>query len=195
MDASSTQYSVIFQERNLPNSMPPPIDIQQLVQKGKQEYASRSYQTAAQAFESAAQAFNSQGDPLSAAEMNNNRSVALLKAGKFQQALDAALGTDLVFAQADDKKRQAMALGNQAAALEELKRLDEALDLYQRSAELFAGIGEGDLRSTVLKSAAAIELKRGRLMGSGMKMIGSLEAKDRPSILDRIMKFILRLGK
>lgn len=175
--------------------MPPAIDIQQLIEKGRQQYASRSFQAAALTFESAAQELTSQGDMLSAAEMNNNRSVALLKAGRLQQALDAALGTDIIFAQADDKKRQAMALGNQAAALEELKRFDEALDLYQRSAQLFAEIGEGDLRSTVLKSTAAIELKRGQFLGSGMKMIGSLEAKDRPSIIDRIMKFILRLGR
>ncbi len=175
--------------------MPPAGDIQKLIQKGRQEFASRSYQAAADTFESAAQAFTSQGDLLSAAEMNNNRSVALLKAGMHQQALDAALGTDIIFAQVDDKKRQAMAFGNQAAALEELKRLDEALDLYQKSADLFAELGEGDLRSTVLKSAAAIKLKRGQLLDSGMKMIRSLEAKDRPSILDRILKFILRLGK
>ncbi len=175
--------------------MPTTTELQQLSDKGKKEFASKSYVTAAQAFETAAQGYAVLGDSLSSAEMKNNCSVALLKGGKPQEALEAALGTDLIFKQAKDKKRQAMALGNQAAALEELKRLDEALDLYGKSAELFAAAGEGELRSTVLKSAAAIKLKRGQVLDSGMKMIGSLEARDKPTFFERIMKYLLRLGK
>jgi hypothetical protein len=112
--------------------------------------------------------------------------------GKAQESLDAALGTEVVFAKAGDVKRQGMAVGNQAAALEALKRWDEALAAYEGSAALFADAGEGDLRSMVLKAAAGIKLKRGKVTDSAFKMIGSLEAKEKPSVFERVLKFLLR---
>ena len=175
-----------------PKQMPAEADLQQLIESGKKAFKSKSYLLAAETFGSAAQAYAGQGDDLLAAEMKNNQSVALLQAGKVQESLDAARGTETVFAGTNDKKRSAMALGNQAAALEALDRLDEALTYYERSADLFAQAGEADLRSTVLKSAAAIKLKRGQLTEAGFKMIGALEAKSKPSFLERILRFFLR---
>ena len=84
-----------------------------------------------------------------------------------------------------------MALGNQAAALETLKRFDEALALYEHSASVFAEAGEGDLRAMVLRSAAAIKLKKGKVSESAFKMVGSLDAKQNPSILDRILRALV----
>ena len=124
--------------------------------------------------------------------MQNNTSVALLQAGKPQESLTAALGTDQVFADAKDIKRQGMALGNQAAALEALNRYDEAIEKYDLAAKLFDQAGEGDLRALVMKSAAAIKLKTGKLTDSAFKMMGSLDAKDNPNIFERILKFFLR---
>jgi tetratricopeptide (TPR) repeat protein len=166
-------------------------ELQKLAERAQRDYESGSFESAAQAFESAARGHAALGHALRAAEMKNNMSVAFLRAGRAQEALQAALGTEEVFAGARDLKRQGMALGNQAAALEALRKLDEALALYERSAGLFAAAGAGDLRSMVLQSAAAIKLKRGRLGESAFQMIGSLEAKDRPSALEWILKYLL----
>lgn len=132
---------------------------------------------------------------LMAAEMRNNMSVALLQVGRAQESLTAALDTDQVFAGADDIKRQGMALGNQAAALEALNRYDEAIEKYDLAAQLFSQAGEGDLRSLVMKSSAAIKLKTGRVTNSAFKMMGSLEAKEHPGFFERILKFFLRFIK
>ncbi|HEX8992161.1 MAG TPA: hypothetical protein VF784_10840, partial [Anaerolineales bacterium] len=102
-------------------------------------------------------------------------------------------GTEQVFAGGGDLKREAMAIGNQAAALEALKRWDEALVAYDRSAQLFSEAGEGDLRAMVLKSAAAIKLRRGKVADSAFKMIGSLDAKDKPSLFERLLRSVLRI--
>jgi len=59
--------------------------------------------------------------------MQNNISVCLQMLGDARGALSAAEGTDKVFAEAQDKKQQAMALGNQASAYEDLKEFDKAL--------------------------------------------------------------------
>ena len=56
--------------------------------------------------------------------MANNCSVAYCKPEK-EKLLAGSQGTDEIFAKASDLKRQGMALGNQAAALESLERLEE----------------------------------------------------------------------
>ena len=124
--------------------------------------------------------------------MKNNKSVALLKMGRAQEALEAAMGTQDIFAQAGDLKRKGMAVGNQAAALEALKHFDEAFAAYEESAGIFAEAGERDLRAMVLKAAAGIKLRRGKLTDSALKMIGSLEAKEKPTIFERMLMNILR---
>jgi len=173
--------------------MATPSELQQLAETGKLDFESGNYESAVSNFENAAKGYAALNDEVNAAEMKNNLSVSLLKLGKAEEALTACLGTDEIFARAKDLKRQGMAVGNQAAALEALKHFEEALAAYERSAQLFADAGEGDLRSLVLKSAAGIKLKRGKIGESAVKMIGSLEAKDRPSLFDRILKFFLRL--
>ncbi len=171
------------------------FDPSQLNEKGKEFFQNADFDEAAESFRQAAEGYALAKDEAAAAEAKNNMSVALLQADKPQDALNAALDTDKFFESIKDVKRQAMALGNQAAALEALKRYDEAVSAYERSAELFAQINEGDLRAMVLKSSAAIKLKTGKLAESAFKMMGSLEAKKNPSFFDRIMKFFLRFIK
>ena len=163
----------------------------QLAEEGKRAFEHGQYDQAADLFRRASQGFSLGHDGLMAAEMDNNLSVTLLQAGKSQEALDAALGTDQIFA--GDLKRQGMAFGNQAAALEALHRTDEALAAYDRSAQLFSQAGEGDLLAMVKKSAAAIRLKRGDVLQSALNMVGSVEAKTKPSFFERIFKFFIRI--
>jgi tetratricopeptide (TPR) repeat protein len=165
----------------------------QLAEEGKRAFAAGRYAEAATVFREASRGFASGGDAWRAAEMDNNLSVALLKDNQPGQALDAAAGTDKIFESHADATKQAMALGNQAAALEALKRLDEALPLYERAAELFDQAGEKDLHSLMFKSIAAVRLKQGKLGGAGMDMLSSLGAVEKPNLLQRILKFILRL--
>ena len=167
----------------------------QLESQGKRAFADKRFDEAAGLFRQAAERYTQERAGEMAAEMMNNVSVALLQAGKPQESFSAALGTDKIFEDAKDVKRQAMALGNIAAALEGLDRIDEAIETYERSAELFRQVDEGDLRAMVMKSAAALKLKSGRITESAFKMMGSLEAKKSPGFFERILKFFLRFIK
>lgn len=171
------------------------LEPDQIAAQGKSAFGNKKFDEAAELFRQAVEGYTLARADLMAAEMKNNMSVALFQAGKPQAALDAALGTDQLFEGAKDIKRQGMALGNQAAAFEGLNRHDEAIAAYERSAELFAQAGEGDLRSMVMKSAAAIKLKTGKITDSAFKMMGSLDVKDNPSFFERILKFFLRFIK
>jgi tetratricopeptide (TPR) repeat protein len=172
---------------NQPNSI-------MLAEKGKKEYEAGNYIAAADLFSQAAQAYISEADELNAAEMKNNQSVALLQAGKIKEALQATDGTEQIFQKAKDIKRQGIAVSNRAAALEGLKKWDEALTEYDRAASLFEQAGEGDMHSMVRKAAANINLKRGRITDSQMDVFDSLRLVEKPTWTQRIMKFLMRVG-
>jgi tetratricopeptide (TPR) repeat protein len=165
-----------------------------LAEQGKEEYAQENYLAAADLFLRAAQAYASARDELNAAEMKNNQSVALLQAGKAKEALQATDGTEEIFQRAGDIRRQGIAVSNRAAALEGMKKWQEALAEYDRAAALFEQIGEGDMHSIVRKAAANINLKRGRLTDSQMDVYDSLRLVEKPTLLQRIMKFLVRMG-
>ena len=165
-----------------------------LAEQGKQEYEKGKFAAAADLFSKAAQAYENSQDALNAAEMKNNQSVALLQAGKPKEALQVTDGTEETFEQANDLKRQGVAVGNRAAALEGLKKWNEALAEYDRAAKILEQAGEGDMHSIVRKAAANLNLKRGRVTDSQMDVYDSLRLVEKPSLTQRMMKFLMRIG-
>ena len=165
-----------------------------LAEKGKSEYEKGNYSAAADLFSQAAQAYAATQDALNAAEMKNNQSVALLQAGKAKQALSATDGTEKIFENVGDLRRQGIAVGNRAAALEGLKKWNEALAEYERAATLFEQAGAGDMHSIVRKATANLNLKRGRFTDSQLDVYDSLRLVEKPTLTQRIMKFLIRIG-
>ena len=170
------------------------VDANELADRGKQEYDRGNYLAAAELFGQAVGAYTSLLDELNAAEMRNNQSVALLQAGKASEALQATDGTESVFEKTGDRKRQGIAVSNRAAALEGLGKWNEALSEYDRAATLFEEVGEGEMHSIVRKAAANINLKRGRITDSQMDVFDSLRLVEKPTLVQRIMKFLVRIG-
>ncbi len=170
------------------------IDPITLAENGKSEYGKGNFKAAAGMFSKAAQAYASLNDELNAAEMRNNESVAWLQAGKAKEALNATDGTEAIFEKAGDLRRQGIAASNRAAALEGLKKWQEALQEYDRAASLLEQAGEGDMHSIVRKAMANLNLKRGRLNDSQMDVYDSLRLVEKPSFTQRIMKFLMRIG-
>jgi hypothetical protein len=50
------------------------------------------------------------------------------------------------------------------------------------------------MHSIVRKAAANLNLKRGRLSDSQMDVFDSLRLVEKPTLLQRIMKFLVRMG-
>jgi len=167
--------------------------VQNPIEQAKTAYADEDYEEAAQWYERAATQLTAQGDLLLAAEMSNNRSVSLLRANNAQAAYQASLGTELVFAQAGDGRRQAMALGNQASALEAMKKDSEALERYRQSNEILKQLNEHELRIYILQSMSGLHLRRRRYLEAMAAMHAALEIKPRLSLRERILKKLLQI--
>lgn len=162
-----------------------PTDLDRL---GKEAYQKGRYQEAAGYFKASSEGFQAAQNPLLAAEMANNASVAYLKAGEFQSALEAVEGTDEVFKAAGDVRRQAMAIGNHAAALESLNQVDEAILRYEEADVLFKEIGEHDLRAPILQSLSTLQFKSGRSYEGLASLNAGFEEGGKTSLRRRILK-------
>jgi len=166
---------------------------QQLAQEGTTAYKRGDYQVAAQAYEAASQAYAAAQDDLNAAEMANNCSVAYLQAGDAEAALQAVGATYEIFAQSGDLRRQAMAIGNRAAALEALDRLEEAAEAYLQSANMLQDAGEDKLRADVMQSLSMLQFRTGRQLQALATMQQGIEGVERPTPKQRFLKRLLRI--
>lgn len=166
----------------------------QIIEKARQLYADEEYEEAAKQFGLAEAEYRQCGELIRATEMANNRSVALLKARKSEEALQAVEGTAAIFEQAGEIRLQAMALGNEAAALEALGKIDEALTLYTQSADLLKQLGEHELRAYVMKSISALQMKKGKRLESMISMQAALDHQEKLTIRERFLKKLLDLA-
>jgi tetratricopeptide (TPR) repeat protein len=164
---------------------------QELADKAKQTYRVGDYSQAAQAFAEAASAYASSGDSLMSAEMKNNQSVALLLSGEAQAALEAVEGTETIFADSKDYRRQGMALANQASALQALKHMQDAIEYYKRAADTLETANEGDLRADVMQLLATLYLRRLKLYDAVITLQSGLAGVKNPTAKQRLMKKIL----
>lgn len=165
----------------------------QLVSEGNNAYRRGDYLAAARAFTAASESYTTTGDALKAAEIANNASVAYLKAGDSQASLQAVEGTPKIFADAGDLRRQGIALGNQAAALEACGSLEEAADLYQQSADILKQAGEDQLRANAMQSLSALQLRTGRQLEALASMSAGLEDIKHPNPKQSVLKRLLRI--
>ena len=165
----------------------------ELTTAGKTAFEGDDFLEAAGSFHAAAEGYRWAGDLLSAAEEDNNHSVALLQAGDAQGALEAVQGTASIFAAEGDLRRQAMALGNQAAAYEALNQLDKAEELYRNSADLLKQLGEDQLHATVMRSISELQLRSGRHLEAVASMQSGLEGIKKPKPIQRVLKKLLQM--
>jgi len=164
---------------------------QQIAKEAKSAYRAGDFATAALSFEAARQGYLSAHDAMMAAEMANNCSVALLLAGDNVGALQAVEGIEIIFLEAGDRKRQAMTLGNRAAALDALDRLVEAEQTYWMAAEIFKELGETELRLPLMQSISALQLRTGRHLQAVASMYAGVEKIEKPTLKQRFLKRFL----
>lgn len=168
-----------------------PLIPQELADQAKRAYETGDLPAAAQLFSEAAETYAASGDAITAAEMKNNQSVALLRSGQAQAALDAALDTDKVFNIASDPRREGIAFANQASALEVLKRYDDAIEMYRKSADALAKADEGDLRAEVMQLLSALCLRRFKFYDAVISLQSGISGAKNLTPKQKFMKKLL----
>jgi tetratricopeptide (TPR) repeat protein len=164
---------------------------QEIVEQAKLTYQAGDYLQAAHLFEEAASGYISMGNKLMSAEMKNNQSVAFLLSGDAQAALTAVEGTDAIFADSEDFRRQGMALANQASALEALKRVKDAIETYKKAAAALEKADAGDLRADVMQLLSMLYLRRFKFYDAVITLQSGLAGVKNPTLKQRFMKKIL----
>jgi tetratricopeptide (TPR) repeat protein len=165
--------------------------LEKLAVQAHQSYTEKKYKKAADLFETLVKEYQTNGDPLASAEMANNLSVTFLMLGKARQAFEAAFHTEKIFKENKDPSRAAMALGNQAAALEELKKYKDALGLYTESADLLRNTNENEMRSLVLKRISALQIRTGKKLDATTSMYAALQDQEKLTSKEKTLKGLL----
>jgi tetratricopeptide (TPR) repeat protein len=168
-------------------------ELENLTAAARDIYEKKDYRQAAQLFQEIAHEWKGLGDALMAAEMMNNVSVALLQAGDADGALQAIAGTDRVFREAGDEHREALSIGNQGSAYEELGQFKEAEDCYLRSADLFAKTGHKEERSYVLKRLSAVQVRTGSHLQSLASMDAALSSQPKLTAQEKWLAKLLKI--
>ncbi len=156
-------------------------------------YQEGDFKNAARLFGEAASIFQAQANELDAAEMKNNQSVALLQIGDAHGSYEAAVGTAQVFFSNQDFRRQGMALGNEGAALVAMGRLEEAIQVYQLSADVLGQAGEDQMFASVMQALAGLQLRRGKIADSMLSMRQGLSGVKQPSLKQKILLSMLKI--
>jgi tetratricopeptide (TPR) repeat protein len=163
------------------------------MEQAQKAYKAGRFPQAAAHYLQARTLFQNSGDEVKAAEAANNASVALLQSGDPQAALDASQGTEKVFEMAGDLRRQAIALGNQAAALDALNRLEEALKQYWLCSDLLKKSGDEENRTYILKSISTLQIRTGHELEALATMDAALQNQKQLSFQERFLKKLLQI--
>ena len=150
-------------------------------------YKKKNFKAAAQNFVECIRLLEEENDTLSAAEMRNNLSVVLLELKLPEDALSTLKDTDIVFEKAGDMKRQAMALGNMAAALQAMKKIPEALAFYESSAEIFKSTNETELRAITLQKISDLQMRTGKQFQALASLEASYDQNEQKSVKERVL--------
>lgn len=154
-------------------------------------YKKKDFLKAAALFRECVDSYDVANDAVNAAEMRNNLSVVLLELKDAEQSLQVLAGTDLVFENAGDVRRQGMALGNMASATQALGRNEEALVLFERSAEIFKISGDKEMRSVTLKKIADLQLKTKKQFQAMASLQAAYDQKETPTLKENVLKGFL----
>jgi tetratricopeptide (TPR) repeat protein len=168
-----------------------PSSPEKILDSAKLLYQEGDYAAATTAFKEAEKAYLQSGDALMAAEMQNNQSVALLRAKDPDAALRAVKGSESVFAKAGEFRREGMALANIASALQALKRSKEAIDYYVKAGDALQRADEGEMRAEVMQLLSMLYLKHFKFYEAILALQAGLSGLKNPTPRQRFMKKIL----
>jgi tetratricopeptide (TPR) repeat protein len=167
---------------------------QQNSKNGLAHFQAGDFNAAKDDFLRAISGYNLMADSLGIAEINNNLSTVYLKLGDAPSAWKAIEGTDVVFENAGDTRRQALALGNQAAVLEALGKLNQAVEKYEASADLLKQVGDRDNRAAALQALSQLQLRMGRQLEALTSMQIAMDNKPKLSLREQVLNKLLGIS-
>jgi len=159
---------------------------------GLRLYREGDYAEAATRFDAARGLYAGLGDRGLAGEMLNNMGLCYRGLKQWEDAGRALEGALAEFRQAQDRSREAQALGNLGALAESRGDRKRAAELYEQAAALFAEVGDKENRAYTLKALSTVQLKQGRHFEALATMDSSLTDAPRLSLQQRALRRLIQ---
>jgi tetratricopeptide (TPR) repeat protein len=159
--------------------------------EAQEAYAAGDYLKSAHLFMEAEIRFSLIGEKIRAGEMANNASVSFLQAGESKKSLQVLDGYIDLFENLGEIRHLAFTLGNRAASLEALGRLEDASKDFHTAALLFSQIGEQELFTITKQSLSALQIRAGSPIEALATMKSGLSDPLQSGLKNRLLKKIL----
>jgi tetratricopeptide (TPR) repeat protein len=168
-------------------------DLDEVSVRAQEAYDRGEYLKAADSFHSLVQQLTLSGEEKKAAEMANNCCVAFLKAGKPGLAFKAIDGKERIFEQTGDCHYLAITIGNRGAAHEALGMIDEAINDYRESAQIFKNNEDQELFTSTIQAISSLQLRKGRLREAVVTLQSGLDQFQDNHLIRKIINTLLDL--
>lgn len=132
-------------------------------------------------------------DPHQAGEIYNDLGATYKQVENYEAAYEALDEASKLFIELDEKKGQALALGNLASVLEAEGLLDEAVDAYKQAAAMLEEVGEGEMAMYVWQAVSRLRMSQKQYIAAIGAYEEGVENMADSSIKKKILRRLLRM--
>ncbi len=155
---------------------------------GMKKYNRGAHSEASASFQKALAAYQDDGKPDMVAEMRANLGMIAREQKRFDDAQNLLRDALATFEELGDAKRSAMVKANLGGVLSSMGDKEAAYDLYVQAADVFQELGETQMQGETLKTLAALQIKRGKLMQGGEILTDAVGMVDSSTFGERLLK-------
>ena len=163
---------------------------QKLHQEGVKLFRAEDYQAALQKLQ---EALENETDDRHSAEIYNDVGVTFKELGDFPAAFTAFSEAMSRFTKLEDKKGQAQTLGNRASVYQAQGQLEEAVEAYKQSAEMFEALGESEMAMYVWQAISRLRMKQGQYIAAIGAYEEGVENMPKKSLKRKFLQQILKM--
>ena len=156
--------------------------------EGMKKFNRGAHSEAAAAFQKALAAYEAEGKADMVGEMRANLGMIAREQNRFDEAQNLLRDALATFEEIGDAKRIAMVKANLGGVLASKGDKEAAYDLYVQAADAFQELGETAMQGEILKTMAALQIKRGKF-GQGREiMADAVGMADTDGFSARLLK-------
>jgi len=161
-----------------------------LHEEGVKLFRAGNYPAALQKLQEALQ---SATDERRQAEIFNDIGVTCKELEDFPAAFTALNEAMVRFDRLSDKKGQAQTLGNRASVYQAQGEVEQAVEAYKQSAELFEALGESEMAMYVWQAVSRLRMKQGQYIAAIGAYEEGVENMPKKSLKRKVLQQILKM--
>lgn len=165
----------------------------ELQEQGVKLFMQHDYEMAAEKFKAAVAAYEQEGKQDMAAEMKVNLGLTDRALGNFDTAVGLMSEARQIFANTQDRNREAQVIGNLGGVYLSQGNNEQAMTLYREAADTFLELEDNERYGQTLLAIADIQFKTGKMMQAATTYEIALDNVKDLNFRQKIMKGLINV--